>query len=73
MTFRLFNLLNEIFKLGKQVILREYSDEYEDYNNVGFYDENSAIADIDTDLKEHPDAKLFVFDGDFYEELSVDI
>lgn len=69
MTFRLFNKLNEVFKTNKQVILRRYLDKYEMYDDIGFYDENSNINEIDEDLEENPDAKLFVFDGDFYEEL----
>lgn len=71
MTFRLFNKLNEVFKTGKQVILREYSNTCKDYYNIGYYDENSDIMDIENDMKYYYDAKLFIFDGDSYEELDI--
>lgn len=71
MTFRLFNKLNEVFKVGNEIVLRRYSDTFRDYCNMNYYDENSDIMDIDNDLKEYPYAKLFVFDGYSYKELDM--
>ncbi len=73
MTFKLFNALNEVFKEHKEVHLRNYTwfDELKDYdyNTVGRYDEDSNIEEINLDMETYPYAKLYVFDGDFYEEL----
>lgn len=71
MTFKLFNALNEAFKEHKEVRLRNYepADELEDYGTLGRYDEDSDIEEINLDMKTYPNAKLYVFDGDFYEEL----
>jgi hypothetical protein len=71
MTFKLFNALNEVFKEHKEVHLRNYepTDKLEDYGTIGRYDEDSDIEEINLDMKTYPHAKLYVFDGDFYEEL----
>ena len=72
MTFKLFNALNEVFKEHKEVHLRNYAliDESDsDYGTLGRYDEDSDIEEINLDMKTYPNAKLYVFDGDFYEEL----
>lgn len=72
MTFKLFNALNEVFKEHKEVHLRNYAptDELDsDYGIVGRYDEDSDIEEINLDMETYPYAKLYVFDGDFYEEL----
>lgn len=67
MTFRLFNKLNEVFKTGKEVLLRDYDDA--GYHTVGNFSELSEIKEIDDSLEKYPNADLFVFDGDSYEEL----
>ena len=71
MTFKLFNALNEVFKEHKEVHLRNYepTDKLEDYGTIGRYDEDSDIEEINLDMKTYPHAKLYVFDGDFHEEL----
>lgn len=69
MTFKLFNIINALFIRGKQVVLRRYLDKYEMYEDIRYYDENSDIMDVNDDLEEYPDAKLFEFDGDFYKEI----
>lgn len=69
MTFKMFNKLNKIFKKGKQVQLRRYSERFDDYITVNWYDENSEISSIEEDMKMYPEAKLFEFDGNFYEEI----
>jgi hypothetical protein len=71
MTFKLFNALNEVFKEHKEVHLRNYAptDELKDYGTIGRYNEDSDIEEINLDMKTYPHAKLYVFDGDFHEEL----
>ena len=67
MTFKLFNALNEIFKEHKEVHLRNYAptDGLEDYGTIGRYDKE----EINLDMKTYPYAKLYVFNGNFHEEL----
>ena len=77
MTFKLFNTLNRLFQQGKQIALRIPDDEFTgeewddegDWITVATYDENADIDEINHDIEQHPDGKLFIFDGDFYEEL----
>ena len=80
MTFRQFNVLNELFQQGKCIALRipseinnEWDDE-DDYDNwitVATYDEDADINDLNHDIETHVDGKLFIFDGDFYEEIEI--
>ena len=75
MTFRLFNTLNNLFQQGKQIALRipsEIEDAWDDedeWTTVATYDEDVDIEEISHDIENYPDGKLFIFDGDFYEEL----
>ena len=75
MTFKLFNTLNNLFQQGKQIALRIPSeiedvwDEEDEWTTVATYDENVDIEEISHDIENYPDGKLFIFDGDFYEEL----
>ena len=71
MTFKLFNALNEVFKEHKEVHLRNYAptDGLEDYGTIGRYDKDSDIEEINLDMKTYPYAKLYVFNGNFHEEL----
>ena len=75
MTFKLFNTLNNLFQQGKQIALRIPSeiedvwDEEDEWTTVATYDEDVDIEEISHDIENYPDGKLFIFDGDFYEEL----
>lgn len=69
MTFRLFNKLNEAFQSGKEVVLRDYDDS--GYHTVDNFSEWSEINEIDDAMEKYPNADLFTFDGDTYEELEV--
>lgn len=67
MTFRLFNALNEVFKEHKEVHLR--IKDCGCWETIESYDEDTDINEIDVDMKKYPNAELFIFDGDFHEEL----
>ena len=75
MTFKLFNTLNSLFQQGKQIALRipsEIGDAWYDedeWTTVATYDEDVDIEEISHNIENYPDGKLFIFDGDFYEEL----
>lgn len=69
MTFRLFNKLNEVFQSGKDVVLLDYDDG--GYHTVDTFSEWSEINEIDDSLEKYPNADLFVFDGNSYEELDI--
>ena len=75
MTFKLFNTLNNLFQQGKQVVLRIPSeiedkwDEEDEWTTVATYDEDVDIEEISHDIERYPNGQLFIFDGDFYEEV----
>lgn len=69
MTFKVFNALNELFKQGKTVALRQYDDD--GYHTVATFDQDDEIGCVDDYLKRKPNGELFVFDGDTYEEVEL--
>lgn len=69
MTFKQFNVINEILKQGKTITLRKYTDD--GYNTVVMFDENDDIDYVNDWLKRVPNGELFVFDGDFYSEVEL--